>query len=516
MSPAGGIRDLHFSRGGTHLTFLANENAEFTGAREALPPHQYEVAESEPVQRLAQLDLATRQWRWLTPADTFVYSFDESPDEAHWVVVAAQGSGMSNYWIAELALVDGQGMTTLWKAPRQLAHPRFSPDGKRVAVLHGLMSDEGSDGGDVTVMALADRIPHVLPRALASTATWLEWRSADELIFAGVAGGDCFVARQKLSAKQETLLWRDGSTIMADENVGLAVVGDETAVIHSTLTQPPRVEVGRVGAWKALAPSTGFVAAWGEAQRVVWKSEVGEEDGWLLPPREVAKAKYPLAVLVHGGPSGASTNGWARRWAGLLASQGYFVFMPNPRGSIGRGEAFSEANVKDFGGGDLRDILSGVEAVTQRAPIDEQRIGIVGWSYGGFMAMWAPTQTTRFKAAVAGAGLSDWQSYYGENRINTWMTPYFGGSFYDAPEAYARASAVNFAKNAHAPTLILCSDRDAEVPQGQSFEWWNALRAQGVATKLVVYPGEGHHFRSRNHLDDSILRTLAWFDQYLR
>src|SRR5271170_5065471 len=130
-----------------------------------------------------------------------------------------------------------------------------------------------------------------------------------------------------------------------------------------------------------------------------------------------------------------------------FSSAGYFVLLPNPRGSFGQGEAFTKANVKDFGHGDLRDILAGVEEVVQKFPIDAKRVGICGWSYGGYMTMWTVTQTQRFRAAVAGAGIADWQSYYGQNRIDQWMIPFFGASIYDDPAVYARSSPMNFIKN---------------------------------------------------------------------
>ncbi len=142
----------------------------------------------------------------------------------------------------------------------------------------------------------------------------------------------------------------------------------------------------------------------------------------------------------------------------------YFVLMPNPRGSYGEGEAFTQANRKDFGYGDLRDILAGVDAVSAKFPIDQQRIGLTGWSYGGFMTMFAVTQTQRFHAAVAGAGISNWQSYYGENSIDQWMTPFFGASVYDDPAVYAKSSAIDFIRNVKTPTLVVVGDRDGECP----------------------------------------------------
>ena len=135
-----------------------------------------------------------------------------------------------------------------------------------------------------------------------------------------------------------------------------------------------------------------------------------------------------MITEVHGGPAWASQPHFiGQGFAAKLLDAGYAVFLPNPRGSFGQGEAFTKANVKDFGYGDLRDILTGITAVEKAAPIDDKRLGLTGWSYGGFMTMWAVTQTNRFHAAVAGAGIANWQSYYGENGIDEWMIPYFGG-----------------------------------------------------------------------------------------
>jgi dipeptidyl aminopeptidase/acylaminoacyl peptidase len=187
--------------------------------------------------------------------------------------------------------------------------------------------------------------------------------------------------------------------------------------------------------------------------------------------------KYSLILWVHGGPANQVLPHWPSAGYRPIAfsTLNYFVLMPNPRGSFGEGEAFTAANRKDFGYGDLRDLLAGVDTVTRKFPIDSNRIGITGWSYGGFMTMFAITQTHRFRAAIAGAGISDWKSYYGENSIDQWMLPFFGASVYDDPTVYAKSSAINFIKNATTPTLIVVGDRDGECPAPQSFEMWHAL-----------------------------------------
>ena len=151
----------------------------------------------------------------------------------------------------------------------------------------------------------------------------------------------------------------------------------------------------------------------------------------------------------------------------------------------------------------------------RQAPIDPERVGIFGWSYGGYMTMWALTQTDRFKVAVSGAGLSNWLSYYGTNNIDTWMLPYFGASVYHDPGVYERSSPMTFIKNVRTPTLIVSGDRDAEVSISQSYEYWNALRRRGVKTEFVVYPDEGHHFFRHADQIDVMMRVAGWFDANL-
>ncbi len=203
-------------------------------------------------------------------------------------------------------------------------------------------------------------------------------------------------------------------------------------------------------------------------------------------------------------------------FAVALSAAGYFVFFPNPRGSYGQGEAFTRANVKDFGGGDFRDILAGVDQVLKEAPVDERRLGVTGWSYGGYMTMWAVTRTHRFAAAVAGAGLANFQSYYGQNQIDKWMVPFFGATVYDDPDVYAKSSPITFIKQAKTPTLVLVGDSDGECPTPQSYEFWHALKTLGVETELVVYEHEGHAFANPVHQRDVIERVAAWFEGHLK
>ena len=198
-----------------------------------------------------------------------------------------------------------------------------------------------------------------------------------------------------------------------------------------------------------------------------------------------------------------------------LVDAGYDVFMPNPRGSFGQGETFTSANRRDFGHGDLRDVLRGIDAVEKIAPVDDHRLGLTGFSYGGYMTMWSVTQTNRFRAAVAGAGISNWLSYYGENNIDSWMVPFFGKSVYDDPDIYAHSSPILYIRQAHTPTFIFVGSADEECPMPQSQEFFHALQTLHVPSSLVIYPGQGHGMRNPQAWDDAVKRTIHWFDTYL-
>jgi dipeptidyl aminopeptidase/acylaminoacyl peptidase len=313
--------------------------------------------------------------------------------------------------------------------------------------------------------------------------------------------------------------------------VSISAGHDVLAFGESTFDRPPEVYSALLETTAAAGPvgvaepphaithvNDHVQPLWGRTVALTWRDEGFQVQGWLLfPPDYDPHKRYPLIVFVHGGPSAATLPAWPRDGYGPvpLAAMGYFVLMPNPRGSFGEGERFTKGVRLNMGYGDLRDILAGVDRVEAQYPIDDSRLGLTGWSYGGFMSMFAPTQTHRFKAAVVGAGLSNWESYYGENSIDEWMIPFFGTSVYQDPKAYAKSSAIDFIQNDKTPSLLVVGEFDGECPAPQSFEYWHALRAMGVPTTLVVYAGEGHAFDKPQDERDILQRALRWFDQYL-
>jgi dipeptidyl aminopeptidase/acylaminoacyl peptidase len=536
----GNAQALSWSGDGARLGFLYVEGAtRRASAVSAAKPASGEVGvDGLEVQRVATVAAAGGMPQMLTPAASYVYEFSWSPDAQRIAYVSAPAPGDNNWWVAKLYVQSAQANAapTVLVDPGsvsgdlhglQIALPRWSPDGTRIAFIGGLMSDQGSTGGDIYAVSSSGGGVTNLTPGIGVSPAWLSWNSDHQLLVAQVRGGDSEVAEYRIDADkatQDRVLFNlpasisDGSADMA---LSLSKNHQQIAYVQSSYAQAPEVHVGALGTAAPKAITTLNAAlkpSWGKAESVQWHNEGRSVQGWLLYPAGYDASKsYPMIVMVHGGPSAATIPRWPSVGFGSapLSALGYFVLMPNPRGSFGQGEAFVQANRKDFGYGDLRDTLAGVDAVEKKLPVDDKRLGLTGWSYGGFMSMFAPTQTQRFRAVVAGAGISNWQSYYGENLIDQWMIPFFGKSVYDDPAVYAKSSAINFVKQIKTPMLIVVGDRDAECPAPQSFELWHALRAQSVPTSLVVYADEGHHFEDPAHQRDVLQRALGWFEKYL-
>lgn len=522
----GFIADPKWSPDSKSLAILFTENApRAAGPLQPMTPPSGEIESHVYEQRLAVVDVATGSVRQVSPSDLYVYEYDWSPDGARFAATAAHGAGDDNWWVAELYTIDiaSGKVQSILKPAMQMAVPKWSPDGQNIAFIGGLMSDASVNGGDVYVVPAAGGEARDVTPGTKASASWLAWPAAsNQILFGENVDGMSGVATVDPAESKITTLWTGAEVITAGAgltNLSLARDGRTSAVVRDSFAQPPEVWAGPIGEWKQVTRiNQDLHPSWGDAKSIHWSSDEFRVQGWLLYPRDYDPSRrYPMVVLVHGGPASATRANWPSAFynTSVLSSAGYFVLYPNPRGSYGQGEAFTRANVKDFGYGDLRDILAGVDEVTRTLPVDRDRVGITGWSYGGFMSMWAVTQTHRFRAAVAGAGIADWLSYYGENDIDQWMIPYFGASVYDDPAVYAKSAPIQFIKNVKTPTLVLVGDRDGECPAPQSFEFWHALRAQGVPSRLVVYPDEGHDIGQPEHRRDIIRRMLAWFDQYL-
>ena len=512
---------------GTRIALLVTLGAaKESGATQAGVRMIGEIGEKNDEQRLAVFDIAKTAATTVTPlspAGRYVYEYDWTPDGRGFVATTALGNGDNNWWVATLDAIDARtgAVRPIAKPATQLNQPRVSPDGRTVAYIGGLMSDFGSIGGDVFTVPLAGGTPRNITAGAKSTVTTIDWTAGglrtvtlagDSIQFGTLTPGQPVAPG---FAKPASSAAGDGRAVFsADGRVAAAVVQDyeHAPAIYAGPVAAPATGVRQITHDNDAAPVLA------SARSIAWQNEGYDVQGWLLAPRTAPAGKAPMITMVHGGPSAASMPGYVAAGStnGALLKAGYYVFLPNPRGSYGQGEAFTAANKRDFGGGDLRDILAGIDAVERVAPVDDARLGLGGCSYGGFMAMWTNTQTNRFKAIVAGAGLSNWVSYYGTNGIDQWLLPFFGKTMYDDIKAYEDVSAVYQAKKAKTPTFIYVGERDIEVPPTQSIEWWHALKDRNVPVSLVIYPDAGHCVTAPEQASDVRARSIAWFDRYVK
>jgi dipeptidyl aminopeptidase/acylaminoacyl peptidase len=514
-----------FSPDGKRIALLVTIGAaKEAGAVQAGVRQIGEIGETNDDQRIAAFDLATgpvaaAALKPVSPAGRYVYEYEWTPDGRGFVATTALGNGDNNWWVATLDAIDATtgAVRQIAKPTTQLNFPRVSPDGKTVAYVGGLMSDFRSVGGDIWTVPLAGGTPVNRTAGDTQTITSLDWLAAG-MRGTSLAGADARAVSFD-GAKSTTTLWsRPASFSAGDGKIVYSADGRVMASVVQDFERAPAIYAGPVAAPRQLTHDNDALPALVKARSISWSNGGFTSQGWLLAPAKAApNTKAPMVVVVHGGPASASTPSYLSR-GGLapLSAAGYYLFLPNPRGSYGQGEAFTAANKRDFGGGDLQDILAGVDAVEKVAPIDDARLGLTGGSYGGFMAMWTNTQTNRFKAIVSGAGLSNWISYYGTNGIDQWMIPFFGRSMYEDPAIYAKLSPITYITKAKTPTFLYVGERDIEVPPTQSIEYWHALKALGVDTSLVIYPEEGHGIRDPKNAADLQARTIAWFDKYLK
>jgi dipeptidyl aminopeptidase/acylaminoacyl peptidase len=527
----GYVSHLKWSPDGKYISVLYVEKA----SREPSPM----AAENKPaglidsllnrnIQRIAVVNRATRETQQVTPLQLYIFEYDWSPKADKFVYTAAPPPGDDNWYIATLyqQSVFGKDTVSIYKPNRQIAVPRWSPDGRRVAFIEGLMSDQGGTGGEIFIVdAGSSSKPFNLTPDRRSTPSWFTWIPDGNIIFTEFVEGSVAINQLTVTnGKIQPLYFADESMRAGNEEMSLSVAIKKNspvfAFIRNGWNMLPEIWVGNLKNLTQITKLNSEIEVSKlKPENITWTSDAQKVQGWLLPPLNYDSAKrYPMLVCVHGGPAWITTPTWsAPDFNSTVYTQlGYFIFFPNPRGSYGQGELFTLANRRDWGFGDLRDIISGVDAVISKHPIDRNRVGIFGWSYGGATSMFAVTQTNRFRAAVAGAGAADWQSYYGQNSIDKWMLSYFGASPYDDPAAYARSSAMTYIKNAKTPILILVGERDGEAPPPQSFQFWHALKELKVPTQLMVYPDEGHSFEKFENMIDVSVRTIEWFNTFMK
>jgi dipeptidyl aminopeptidase/acylaminoacyl peptidase len=301
--------------------------------------------------------------------------------------------------------------------------------------------------------------------------------------------------------------------------------GETVALGAEHAHSPPEVVVLRAGREPVrltdLNPQLSALRL-GTVSEVSWKNK---RDGktvfgvLITPPDFVAGAPRPTVVQLHGGPQWAWWDGWVGTWLSwgqLLASHGYVVLLPNPRGSIGQGWQFSESVHRDWGGMDFQDVMDGVDSLVERRIADPDRLGVGGWSFGGFLTASATTQTDRFKAAVVGASQTDLETNGLTTDITAWSRRMLGATAEGRDETLATLSPLKHIDRCRTPTLVLHGEKDERCPMYHGRAWYVGLKQRGIETEMVIYPREGHVLSERSHQLDLMQRMLAWFDRHLK
>jgi dipeptidyl aminopeptidase/acylaminoacyl peptidase len=464
--------------------------------------------------RLWLVDAATGETRDVTPDHVNVFEVGWAGGKA--AAVCTDEPSESAWYEAWVGLIDLDARTVerVHTPKWQLQAPRISPRGQ-VAFIEGFSSDRGTLTGTVHVLGKGPLEPEL-------HATWIEFADEDTLWVAGWRGAGSFAGRLTLDGSYEELAGGDvtlGPRFMPA--LAVSADGSRAAAACESPENPPEVVLWENGGRRTLTTLNEDVAP--KLRNIDWRPyrwssfDDLEIEGLLALPPNNHDEPHPLVVLVHGGPTGSWSWSFAPSYGivQLYVGQGYAVLLPNVRGSVGWGPEFAEANLGDMGGGDLQDILAGVDALVRDGIADDKRVAITGGSYGGFIACWAVTQTDRFAAAVPEAVVTDWVSFHYTTNIGQFDRLYLQADPDDPQGDYTQRSPIYHVSKCRTPTLILHGEDDLCTPLSQALEFYNALVAAGCETELVVFPREGHGWTEREHQIESWNRTRDWLAQHV-
>jgi dipeptidyl aminopeptidase/acylaminoacyl peptidase len=402
------------------------------------------------------------------------------------------------------------------------AQPRYSPDGRMLAFIRSQQTARRIDGSRIAVVNLADLKSRDLP-ATADESPFLTGWVKDRIFFTEGRGTRTVLYSMPIDGPPAVVFAPSHGTFgnaialnRAGTHAGFGMQSPDEPV-EAYLMEVASLKPVRVSAANTDLPKQPI----GETRVIKWKAKDGKEiEGLLTLPVAYDKSKrYPLILNIHGGPAGAFGETFTGA-SGLypiaaFAAHGWAVLRANPRGSTAYGINFRSANVNDWGGGDYQDLMSGVDAVIQMGVADANRLAVMGWSYGGYMTNWVITQTTRFKAAAAGAGLSNLISMWGTNDIPSTLDDYFEGTWFDQPERYIKMSPLAHIDKVTTPTLILHGESDIRVPTTQGYEMYSGIKRKGVPAEMVVYPRQPHGPQEPKMVLDIMRRHIAWVETHL-
>ncbi|HVF92465.1 MAG TPA: S9 family peptidase [Blastocatellia bacterium] len=527
-----GVSQFRWSPDGKAIAYVVGDTAKDKAERDKRKKEKFDaiVVDADfTYSHVWSIDPESKTKKRITEGPFTVSDPQWSPD-SRWIafVLSRAGKQDSSYTdISEDRNTDIFVVSAAGGATRQLTSgrgpetsPRWSPDGRLIAFLSFADPASWAAKTDLMIVSQEGGAPRNLtsnyPESVSGS---IAWTPDGKAILAGGAvgvygqvlkipatGGNPMTVFEKPAGFGFFDLSPDGAKIaytFEDENIA-----EDIWVATSAGKEPKQLT--------RLNPQVGDFRL-GDTDVIKWKGADGLEiEGILIKPVGYERGKrYPMILQIHGGPYGRFAYGFEAR-AQIFASNGYAVLMPNPRGSTGYGNRFTTSNLKDWGGKDYQDLMLGVDEMIKLGIADQDRLAVMGGSYGGFMTFWVVTQTDRFKAAIGHAGISDWYSFHGQSDVPGLMEYGFGGFPWVARETYAKYSPMSFVERVKTPLMITHGEQDRRVPIAQAEQYYRALRKRGVEVAFVRYPREGHGITEPNHIIDLVGRQLTWFDRHVK
>ncbi len=464
-----------------------------------------------------------REPRKLTSENYSIDSFDWSPDSSR-IAFSHTKTTIANDWpSADVSIVEVNSgkVSALANSKAPEVGPFYSPDGNSIAILE--LDGSWAQSGVIKVFPASGGTAKTLATSFDGQPGIFGWSSDSKRIYFSEAKG---VVSQIYSVDVAANRVEE---VNRSQQVLSAVSINRTGTMISYIRQSPEVPGEAY-----VAPVSTFAATKvtqvngdiklppiGRTELIQWKSKDGKVIEGLLtyPVGYQAGQKVPLILNIHGGPAGVFQQtfigGRGVYPLATFAARGYAILRPNPRGSSGYGAEFRRANIQDWGVGDYQDIMTGVDRVIEMGVADPDRLGVMGWSYGGYMTSWIVTQTKRFKAASAGAPVTNLMSFNGTADIPSFIPDYMGGQSWEVIERYQKHSPMFNVKGVTTPTMVQHGDADIRVPISQGYELYNALKFQGVPTRMLVLPRQPHGPTEPKMQLVTMKANLEWFDKYL-
>jgi len=452
--------------------------------------------------------------------------FDWSPD-GKTIVFTRTKMPKADYWTtSDLLSVDvaTAKVITLAATSASESDPTYSPDGKWISFRVSDDPPRWAGYQRIAVIAAAGGAPRLLTETFDAQPGILDW-SADgkRIYFSETRGTVSRVSAIDISTGSVSELNR------GNEVLGSLSLNRSHTMLGFTMQAPDKAPEAFVTSINNFAPVQVSRAnadlpnvPMGKTEVIRWKSADGLDVEGLLtyPVGYAAGTRVPLLLVIHGGPTGVFMQSFLAGSRGVyplasFASRGFAVLRVNPRGSSGYGQKFRFANIKDWGGGDYKDLMTGVDNVIAMGVADPERLGVMGWSYGGYMTSWGITQTHRFKAASVGAGVTNLMSFIGTADIPSFIPDYFEGQPWENLDVYRTHSAMFNARGVTTPTLIQHGEADERVPISQGYEFYNALKVQNVPVRMIVLPRMPHGPNEPKMVLKTKQTNLEWFEKYV-